>query len=308
MNSFKNGSMLTLNLALTIFCTVANAANITQLVTLPIQSPAFINLMPAKQKNLLAISSFKVNLFGADKHHIGLIGGLDRVPISPAESIINTKIKWPNEITYVPQPIFGQEGMLVASGFFDVVPLKNNSTGAVTFIDTATHTSHKLTQDKKGYYYHKAQWVDLYGNGKYGVLTARTNSTPFSTHSHHGTSELVYLTPENNNPTSYPWHEQIIYSGGPDTAFTISNIGNDGKPAIYAAEFFNKAVSVIYYKDNKWIRKVIDDSIGPVFNIEVSNLAGNNQPSLLVTNHTHDQKLAGVFAYEIPEKYQQWNI
>ncbi len=280
-----------------VFSHLASASpNVNEIQSLRIQSPSFLNIIQQNDKKLLAVTSFTVHIAGADEHHIGFIDGVGDIAGGLQERIIDTTIKWPNEVTYVPEALFGQEGVLVANGFFDVIPFKNNSTGAVSFIDYATDNVHKLTADKKGFYYHNARWADLYGDGNYGVITARTNSTPLN----HRTSELVYLTPNKNAPASYPWHEQVLYSGGPDTAFTLADFDHDGVKEIYAAEFFNQALSVTYFKGGKWTRRIIDDQIGPVFNIEAANLAGKDKPALLVTNHTHDQLLSGVFAYEVP--------
>ena len=287
-------------IALLLPCLIPSSADalpkVKQIQSIKSQSPAFLNVIQSSNHRAIAVSSFKVNILKKDQDHIGIINNVDDSSNTLTETIIDTTIKWPNEVTYVPKQIFGQEGVLVANGFFNAIPFKDNSTGAVTFIDTATHSLHKLTSDKKGYYYHKAQWVDLYGNGNFGVLTARTNSTPLV----HGASQLVYLTPKNNNPFMYPWNETILFNGGADTTFTLADFDQDGIQEIYAAEFFNKALTVTYNRSGKWIRRVIDNTIGPVFNIELADLAGDGKLELLATNHTRKKDLAGVFAYEVP--------
>ncbi|RYV01287.1 hypothetical protein SOPP22_12845 [Shewanella sp. OPT22] len=270
----------------------ASAKTINEINQIKVSSPSFLNVINSTVPSSVAVSSFKVNLMRKNAYHIGLLSDANK---TFNEDIIDTDIIWPNEITYLPQKVFGQEGLLVASGFFDVIPLKHNSTGAVSFVDNTTHTSHKLTEDKTGFYYHKAIWVDLYGNGHYGVLTARTNSSPLKRKE----SELVYLTPSKNDPTSFPWNEKVIYSGGADTAFIVSDMDLDSIQEIYAAEYFNKALSVTFYRNGKWNRRVIDNSIDHAFNLEIADLNNSGQPSLLVTNHTKDEKNAGVYAYQL---------
>ena len=74
---------------------------------------------------------------------------------------------------------------------------------------------------------------------------------------------------------------------------------------IYASEFFKESLAVVHYSKGIWQQKVIDNTIGRVFDVEVTSLNGNGDKALLVTNHINKTSKSAVFAYEIPNDIVQ---
>ena len=91
---------------------------------------------------------------------------------------LDSDAKWPNQAEFVPAGRAAQlpgPGVLVAGGFF-VSPGK--STGAVSLLDLSTLPSHprkmQLSTDKKGFFYHDAQWLAVEpGSARLDVVAAR---------------------------------------------------------------------------------------------------------------------------------------
>ncbi len=279
--------------------------SVNELGIIKTTNPAFLTLDNSQVDNpALLVSSFSVNLFSKDKHSVSRIADLPNVikktSLANIEALDNSLV-WPNQTQAVSSDLFGNKSTVVANGFFDVIPFKHNSTGSLSLIPDATHQILKLTKDKKGYYYHKAQWVDLHGDGQFGFLTARTNSTPKKTKS----AELVFINPTDKGADVFPWHEEVIYKGGPDVGFDVADLDHDGVYEIYASEFFKESLAVVHYSKGIWQQRVIDSTIGRVFDVEVTSLNGNGDKALLVTNHVNKTNKSAVFAYEIPNDIVQ---
>jgi len=129
---------------------------------------------------------------------------------------------WPNELNTIPkdtrfttttattttsqnqqqqeQPL--QDALLVADGF--LVPGKDK--GGIHVISNPGQGGDqesivRLTKDEKDYnwFYHKASWVDLTGDGRMSCLTARSRRTDTSS-----IRDMPTTTPEDNTKSTFP--------------------------------------------------------------------------------------------------------
>lgn len=98
--------------------------------------------------------------------HIGMVNGR-------SESMIS----WPNEVTSIPHPLheYTRDALLVADGF--LVPGKDR--GGIYVVNNPGHEESEWsipltdTSTIDRWFYHKAVWVDLTGDGRQSILTAR---------------------------------------------------------------------------------------------------------------------------------------
>lgn len=195
---------------------------------------------------------------------------------------------------------------------------------------------------KKGWFYHKAVWVNLPG-GRKGVLAARATKPLFKV----GRGELVlFELPEISHPLSdhaLPWREKVLVAG-PDVMFHVADLDPlDSTVQVFAAEFFSRRLTMhsICWGDPKlgtetevvqsWI---LDDNCGPAYSVTVADMTGAGAPThLLVTSHEclydyrslsdggsgYDSGGGGgvvtvgdgggggaLFAYEIPKKWRYY--
>lgn len=254
--------------------------------------PAFVDsIKTLDQKEHLIITSFDPF---KNYHAVKMVPEISKVFDTQKDKQIEVKnltrdIRWPNDVTVVPKEMFGKEGVLVASGFM----LPKNNTGEVSFIDIETGTKEKLTQDKKGWFYHKAIPFDLKNDGNVGVLTARSNKSMTSFGASAG--ELVWL--EKPEKKGEPWKEHLLMNG-PDVHFDMTDLDGDGKKEIVAGEFFNDRLSYIWQEDGKFNRRVFDKGLKNPFDVEFVDINNDGKKEILVTNHTTK---GSVFVYEIPE-------
>jgi hypothetical protein len=73
---------------------------------------------------------------------------------------------------------------------------------------------------------------------------------------------------------------------------------------VYAAEFFNKKLSVYQIQKGTGsltTSKVIDGQIDAAYSVKYLDIDGDGVEELLVNNHESDNKKAGVFTYSVPK-------
>lgn len=207
---------------------------------------------------------------------------------------------WPNEVGRVPLQNFSpskkaqkqsfreteyQDAMLVTDGF--LVPGREN--GGLYVVqnlgqEEGRETKVSLTEEKDGWFYHRAIWIDLTGDGRKSILAARAKFTQSSSSSSSGTSssspsstednysstttsqgigELVWLecpkphhysedTPLDAVDTIFdpfaaqnlPWKLRVL-AEGPDVMFSVADLDqSDNTVEVLAAQFFGKKVSL----------------------------------------------------------------
>lgn len=224
---------------------------------------------------------------------------------------VDSHIAWPNQAELAPtNAIAGRTVVLEAGGFF-ANPLK--STGAVTITDVTTDTvlNHKISTDKSGFFYHRAIWMDMNGDGKLDVVAARANvpSIPFEKK----VGELIWLEQPTSNPMTGSWTEHVLVSPvGPDVSFNMLQVEGVALPVFVAAQYFDAKQLAMYYCDStKWsncgtvsgqtpVKTVVIDSVsGPYFSVSAVDLSGDSKKELLVTSNK-DDGTGGVYVYEQP--------
>lgn len=270
---------------------------------IPLRRPAFLNLVPADAtgRPMLVVSTF------------GLFGGTDGVwlirnlgtGIGAPEAItperLTNQITWPNETLHVPREMFGSEGLIVSSGF--LVP--GRATGAVHWLPLVpgrTSRPVKLTQDRPGWFYHRAGWKDVDADGALDLVCARARKPIIGAPG----GELVWLkspgAARGLEPASAPWPMAVLASG-PDVHFRIGDVDGNGTDDVLAAEFFTRRLELLSgaasWNDADFERVTIDASIGAAFDVEHVDLDGDGREDVLATNH-EGGPTAGVYAYEVP--------
>ena len=224
----------------------------------------------------------------------------DITNIKPIE--ITNDFTWINFPEVIPYEIFQNRSLLIKDGF--IPPFHNNGGIYILIISNSDITKVEktltLTNPKKGYYYHEAHWHDFNGDGKKDLLTARSNSKEDG-------GELLWLEQPENWEEGEPWKEHIIYTGGPDISFTVfENERFENELVVFSGEFWAKKATVMYINKNGGEvkeRRVIDDSIGFVYTVQVVELNADGKIQLLVNNHEKVDEDTGIWAYEIPEDF-----
>eukprot|EP00475_Leptophrys_vorax_P004872 TRINITY_DN1290_c0_g1_i1.p1 TRINITY_DN1290_c0_g1~~TRINITY_DN1290_c0_g1_i1.p1 ORF type:complete len:417 (-),score=125.51 TRINITY_DN1290_c0_g1_i1:37-1287(-) len=204
--------------------------------------------------------------------------------------------KWPNSVVPVPESI-SPNSVLVADGF--LVPFKD--TGGLYIIqgtngDFGSSKPIKISTDKSGWFYHNATFIDINGDGKIDVLSARANKGIFSSG-----GELVWL--ENPGSVTGAWTEHVI-TEGPEVMFQVHEMdGDDSTIDLIAAQFFSAKLRAYFFSKadpSQGYSVDIDTALGQAYSIQVVDLNADGKKDLLVTTHENGAKSA-VYAYEIPE-------
>lgn len=164
-------------------------------------------------------------------------------------------------------------------------------------------------------FFHKVIFYDMDGDGLRDIVTVRSGFKlpPFS---YPPFSELVYYkNPGDKLDPKVEWEETILYGDspsdpfGPDICLAMHDFDGDGTPEIVATHFFSgdneyddplapptKGKIVMYgapfqgswgdvNASNPPRVKLIDDSQGFPFGIEIVDLNGNGKMEILATNH-----------------------
>ncbi|MEB3330544.1 MAG: VCBS repeat-containing protein [Candidatus Sericytochromatia bacterium] len=259
-----------------------------------VDHPAFLDLHgEAGGEPTLMVSSFGV--FGGDavRAFRGLGGLLAGRGLTP--QLVTDKVVWPNEVKPVPSSVM-PGGYLVAGGF--LVPGK---TGALTIVSPGGATraltaTGPVTERKPGFFYHRAMWRDMDGDGRLDVLTARAKKPIMGP----TVGELVWLSEPRGRAGL--WQEHVI-AQGPDVHFRLADLDGDGVEEVLASEFFAKRFSVHWREGSAWRSRVVDNQCGAAFDLEVADLNGDGVRDVVLTNHEGNAK-AGAFAYEIPRDWK----
>lgn len=288
----KSASIVAMPIFFTCASTIAIAAPSARFLgKISVDKPAFLSLakLNTSAPDSLLISSF--GPFGGDAvSTVADIGshmtGLSQAPVT----LISQDTKWPNEASVSPQGVFASPMLLIPGGF--LVPGK--STGAISLLNPSTLESKDITKPKGGFWYHRVMWKDMDADGKLDILTARANKPIFGSPK----GELLWLK-QPADPLNGEWTEHVI-AQGPDVYFDVADLNGDGEDEIVVSQFFSKKLSVYWKSGSKYDMRVIDDSIGQVFDVQISDLNNDGNKDLLVTNHEGGNK-GLVLAYEVPK-------
>jgi len=236
---------------------------------------------------------------------------------------------WPNEVNHVPRTLIDHrdddddgpaqqqqrqkveldDALLVSDGF--LVPGKDR--GGIYVIKNPSNPNSEWTTcltDTKGdnWFYHRAVWVDLTGDGRKSILTARAKLRKVAGHKNNPTEQddsrpkngqLVWLempephhfdestgTPLEEDGTAFdpfstrhlPWKERVLATG-PDVMFNVVDMDTeDDTIEVIASQFFDKRVTLHSIKIGKKphiaFGRTIDNRCGAAFGGIVANLDG----------------------------------
>ncbi|XP_052801531.1 uncharacterized protein LOC128232167 [Mya arenaria] len=284
----------------------------TGLGAFEVENAAFSNLYrnsnatSEKDRYDLLVSSFSAIPFTADSVH--LVRGVGQYMDSVAgikPQTLTTKTTWPNEVAGVPEEIFGKRMVVIPDGF--LVPFKTN--GEIRLMDISSDIAigpYVITSDVTGsWFYHRVQWHDMDGDGDQDIVTCRARVPIIGSRA----SELLWL----ENPDgdySVQWLPHVL-APGPDTFFryTVFNSTDGPLDCVVAAEYFSQRLVVYWTTDpnHAWTNssmvksRVIDDTVGALFEVKVTDVNGDGDLDLLVTNNGNN---GSVFVYQIPADFR----
>jgi hypothetical protein len=225
-----------------------------------------------------------------------LSGSIDNNPL-----VVRTTegLLWPNILSKTPAG-YG-DYLVVPDGFLP--PGKRD--GEVYLVDTAGSVA-PITRSEPRVFYHEVEWHDFNGDGLLDILTARVKLTGRFSIKFSG--EMVWLeNPGKDKMYGTVWTEHSVTSG-PDVVFkSVPYALLDGGLAVFATEFFNPngprlTVNFIDKNGVKESTRLIDDTIGKPFAVDIVDLDGDGVDELLVTNHQSngEEPKPAVYAFEVP--------
>jgi len=212
--------------------------------------------------------------------------------------------EWPNDVQVVPEDVFDFRAIVVPDGF--LVPGHSNGGVYIIKMDdediTQTVSTTKISEKKKGYFYHMGHWVDLNKDGRKDFLTARSNAKE-------GGGELVWFEHPEEGLTDATWTEHVV-TAGPDVGIEVIEDSIYGKHEIlvFAAEFFNEKVSFYRVSKNDGTlvdSRVIDTEILSAYSVTYADINGDGVAELMVNNHETKDELDGIWAYTAPRVWME---
>jgi len=213
-------------------------------------------------------------------------------------TVLLDNLLWPNYACAVPSDVFGQPAVMAAGGF--LIPGKTPGKIVVSLLGSGAHL--QLSTNKAGFFYHTATWADMNGDGRLDILTARASKPVVSS----PRAEMVWLE-QPEDPAQAPWPEHILFEG-PGHSFIYKDWtgGTVPAPQILSAGFFAEKDLAVYWCDGgEWpscprrMKWVIDDTLGPFFDVQKVDLNRDGRDDLLATNNRADGRGA-VLAFERP--------
>ena len=170
--------------------------------------------------------------------------------------------EWPNNIMVIPEDVFSERAILVPDGF--LVPGKTNggiyvvrmdSEDLTTVVETVEITESSSSND---YFYHMGFWVDLNGDGRKDLITARSNAVA-------GEGELLWLEhPEAGLDSGEPWTQHVLCNCADVGIEVVTLPEYEDEVVVYSAHFFDEAIRMMRVStvDGSLVQtKTIDDSL-----------------------------------------------
>jgi hypothetical protein len=299
------------------------------------------------EKERLWITGFSLTKTSGEVHFVdiesGTIGQMNKQTVSA--------IRWPNEVNSVPIQRYGntkndeadftleEDALLISDGF--LVPGRDN--GGVYVVSRPGHERNEwrtclaggngvdgllsrletrkngqggaTATDDEGWFYHRAIWIDLTGDGRQSVLTARAKRPPLLKKTEKTNSvktnnldddyvskaQLVWL--ERPQPYSYdestgtpldkdglvfdpfspkhtPWKVHVL-DEGPDVMFSVADMDTtDDTVEVFASQFFSRKLTLHSIRrglEPKVVfRRVLDERCGASFSSILANLDWKN--------------------------------
>ena len=295
----------------------ANGLQLDFVTTFDVDKPAFITSWPAMRNSSFAhdfnliVSSFGVGLFKSPDaiRRIDGVGEALRKKQFHAVQVAD-RIVWPNEVTVLDgDTVFSAGGFLVPGkkGHISSMPLQSFLSD-----DSASQRWTRIIENDDGFF-HRVQRANVLGKQADGSVSS-SNSRLISCRGlkgvfDNGGGEMVYFDPvldERGNTVRYD--VRTIYDGC-DCFFEQIDLNGDGVMEFVIPQFFGSKLVLMWTEDplgdytkTHLIRtRVIDDSIGKVFDIQITDLLNNGGLDILVTNHESSKRapLPALVAYRI---------
>ena len=254
------------------------------------------------------------------------------------QTILNDTFAFPNELKLHDMDNDNDLDIVVADHFLvgddpSGLYYLENKGGDIT--NPSNWGKHTIYQDSNVYSYHRAQFLDIDGDGGDDIITTKLEISATEPDSK---NTMLWL--ENGGGGSYTPH--IIGDGG-GTMFNLYDIDNDSNLDIVAIQFpitaslFTNEVlggpvgdnphgdSLIWFKnpgqtamqtnpDLAWNRYTINNwytssnPIGKGFEVVISDIDNDSDDELIVTNHNHQNRdnpgrrlwPSGIYLFEIP--------
>lgn len=263
-------------------------------------------------------------LFAADQvGHIRNIGDIDPAsfdfetdyekltdPTSGPPTFNPPNTTWPNNALRAPDGVLPFEGLLILQGFHPTP-----AAGRLTIVDVATLEEHIVHEaaldppcgvDDEPRFFHMALFYDMDDDGLLDVVTVRSGFKALPEIACPPLSELVCCkSPGDAIQPDEQWDEMALFGGmGPNICLAMHNFDGDGAPEIIATHFFTGNASSPPTKGKivmcgapfggSWSEvdgknlprvKLINESQGFPFSIEIVDLNGNGKMEILATNH-----------------------
>jgi len=244
-----------------------------------------------------------------------VIPDIDKILNGEAEVKIQTveeDTQWPN----MAETSYGTT-LLTACGFF-VSGAK--STGSIDLYDVSDFPNSpakrtKISEDRKGNFYHQAVFMDVDADGKDDIIAARAFKSLYNPLSKAEGELMWFKPPSDGNPN---WETRYLTTpqghDGPDVAFTTTDLDNDGKLEIVAAQFFTQQALVVWEcTAEKWSDcenganikyYTVDNNGDPFFNVQWVDLDMDGTKDLLATTNTASGKGA-VYGYRLVADFRR---
>ncbi|KAK7093644.1 uncharacterized protein [Littorina saxatilis] len=219
-------------------------------------------------------------------------------------------VTWPNEVRKVPDNVFHKSSFVVAAGGF-LVPTKDHGSLTLFDLDFSPPVKHALTDNSADakWFYHRVEWKDMNGDGLLDAVTCRAQKHIFGS----AQGQLVWFEHPKQNALSSTWNSHVIAANGPDSFFIVTSLPTPhGKvDCIITAGYFSTSLNVYWstQTQGRWDdaskieKRVIDNTIGNVFDVSVVDLNQDGTLDLLVTNNA--LKDASLFAYTVPSDFRK---
>eukprot|EP00057_Strongylocentrotus_purpuratus_P004366 XP_003728542.1 PREDICTED: uncharacterized protein LOC100889205 [Strongylocentrotus purpuratus] len=296
----------------------ALAGQYVELGSIPADYAAFSSVHHNSNPDLydLSLSTFNPTPLSTDVVYvIRDIGGqlASRGANNLEKEILVDGLLWPNEVEPVPEDVFGKDMYWwVANGF--LVPTKQ--AGSVGLIEAHQDTSadpapyHDLTSGStsENWWYHRVYFVDVDGDGRKDILTARADTSDMS----NVLAEMVYFKQPSRNAITSQWAVEPLFEG-PDALFRYEELEMSSsvtRHAIFSCQYFAEKLVVSWSDasgstgpDFKNMESRVIEAITDYryFDAEIVDINGDGNLDLLVSinSMTNGQ----VVVYEMPDDW-----
>ncbi|XP_072172998.1 uncharacterized protein [Diadema setosum] len=258
----------------------------------------------------LTVSTFNANPLSTDEVYVirDIGSKLGSSNLNSVRQTLADGLLWPNEVEPVPEDVFGTDRYWwVANGF--LVPGKTAGSIGLIEADSSSHPApyHDLTTGSvtEHWWYHRVYFVDVDGDGRKDMLTARADTSSAST----TLAEMVYFSQPRMNPISSTWDVDTLFEG-PDALFRYEEIPMSPwvtRTAIFSTQYFAEKLVASWSDDDqpdfknlnhRTIEAIADNRY---FDCEYVDINGDGRKDLLVSINSKSNGQLVVF--EIPDNW-----